>query len=106
LGGLRQGRDLRGVFAGDIDPAAARAFAARMAAETGLAVEPVAGLREATRVSDTIVTCTPTRVPFLGLDDVPAGGFVAAVGAENTSDGGATRHPTGARVRAVGRPRT
>src|SRR5215470_17854740 len=63
--------------------AAARHFAARMAAETGLAVEPVAGLREGTRVSDAIVTCTPTRVPFLGLDDVPAGGFVAAVGADN-----------------------
>src|SRR5215472_8301149 len=54
-----------------------------MAAETGLIVEPVAGLREATRVSDAIVTCTPAGVPFLGLDDVPAGGFVAAVGADN-----------------------
>src|SRR5262249_26416850 len=41
--------DLRRVFAWDIDPAAARAFAARMAAETGLIVEPVAGLREAAR---------------------------------------------------------
>jgi ornithine cyclodeaminase/alanine dehydrogenase-like protein (mu-crystallin family) len=40
-------------------------------------------LREATRVSDAIVTCTPARVPFLGLDDVPAAGFVAAVGADN-----------------------
>lgn len=52
-------------------------------AKTGLVVEPVAGLREATRVSDAIVTCTPARVPFLGLDNVPAGGFVAAVGADN-----------------------
>jgi ornithine cyclodeaminase/alanine dehydrogenase-like protein (mu-crystallin family) len=70
LAALRHALDLRRVFAWDIDPAAARAFAARMAAETGLAVEPIAGLREATRVSDAIVTCTPTRVPFLGLDDV------------------------------------
>ena len=54
-----------------------------MAAETGLVVEPGAGLREASRVSDAIVTCTPAGVPFLGLDDVPAGGFVAAVGADN-----------------------
>src|SRR5262252_102226 len=83
LAALRHALDLRRVFAWDIDPAAARAFAARMAAETGLAVEPVAELREATRVSDAIVTCTPARVPFLGLDDVPAGGFVAAVGADN-----------------------
>src|SRR5262245_5883044 len=65
LAALRHALDLRRVFAWDIDPAAAHAFAARMAAETGLAVEPVAGLREATRVSDAIVTCTPARVPFL-----------------------------------------
>ena len=83
LTALRHALDIRRVFAWDIDPAAARAFAARMAAETGLAVEPVAGLREATRVSDAIVTCTPARVPFLGLDDVPAGCFVAAIGADN-----------------------
>src|SRR5215831_17855023 len=83
LAALRHALDLRRVFAWDIDAAAAHAFAARMAAETGLAVEPVAGLREATRVSDAIVTCTPARVPFLGLDDVPTGGFVAAVGADN-----------------------
>jgi len=83
LAALRHALDIRRVFAWDIDRAAARAFAARMAAETGLVVEPVAGLREATRVSDAIVTCTPAGVPFLGLDDVPAGGFVAAVGADN-----------------------
>jgi ornithine cyclodeaminase/alanine dehydrogenase-like protein (mu-crystallin family) len=70
LAALGHALDLRRVFAWDIDPAAARAFATRMAAETGLAVEPVAGLREATRVSDAIVTCTPTRVPLLGLVDV------------------------------------
>jgi ornithine cyclodeaminase/alanine dehydrogenase-like protein (mu-crystallin family) len=55
----------------------------RTGAETGLVVEAVAALREATRGSDAIVTCTPAHVPFLGLDDVPAGGFVAAVGADN-----------------------
>jgi ornithine cyclodeaminase/alanine dehydrogenase-like protein (mu-crystallin family) len=80
---LRHALDLRRVFAWDIDPAAAHAFAARMAAETGLVVEPATGLREAMRVSDAIVTCTPARVPFLGLDDVPPGCFVAAVGADN-----------------------
>src|SRR5207302_1704779 len=83
LAALRHVLDVRRVFAWDIDPAAAHAFAARMAGEIGLVVEPVAGLREATRVSDAIVTCTPARVPFRGLDDVPAGGFVAAVGADN-----------------------
>jgi alanine dehydrogenase len=83
LAALRHGLDLRRVFAWDIDPAAARGFAARMQAEAGLPVEPIQALPEATRVSDIIVTCTPARVPFLGLADVPAGCFVAAVGADN-----------------------
>jgi ornithine cyclodeaminase/alanine dehydrogenase-like protein (mu-crystallin family) len=82
LAALRHVLDLRRVFAWDIDLAAARAFAVRMQAESGLPVE-VAVLVEATRVSDVIVTCTPARVPFLGLHDVPAGCFVAAVGADN-----------------------
>jgi alanine dehydrogenase len=80
---LRHGLDLRRVFAWDIDIAAARAFAVRMQGVSGLAVEAVTVLPEATRVSDVIVTCTPARVPFLGPDDVPAGCFVAAVGADN-----------------------
>jgi ornithine cyclodeaminase/alanine dehydrogenase-like protein (mu-crystallin family) len=83
LAALRHELDVRRVFAWDIDPAAARAFAERMQAESGLAVEPVTALTEATRTSDVIVTCTPARVPFLGLDDVRKGCFVAAIGADN-----------------------
>jgi ornithine cyclodeaminase/alanine dehydrogenase-like protein (mu-crystallin family) len=80
---LRHELDLHRVFAWDIDPAAARVFAGSMQAESGFPVEAVTALPEATRVSDVIVTCTPARVPFLGLDDVPAGCFVAAIGADN-----------------------
>ena len=83
LAALRHELDLRRVFAWDIDAAAARAFAVRMQAESGLPVEPVTALSEVTRASDVIVTCTPARVPFLGLDDVSPGCFVAAVGADN-----------------------
>jgi ornithine cyclodeaminase/alanine dehydrogenase-like protein (mu-crystallin family) len=83
LAALRHGLDLRRVFAWDIDPAVARAFAGRMQAEAGLAVEAVTAFTEATRVSDVVVTCTPARVPFLGFDDVQAGCFVAAVGADS-----------------------
>jgi ornithine cyclodeaminase/alanine dehydrogenase-like protein (mu-crystallin family) len=83
LAALRHERDIQRVFAWDIDPAVARAFASRMQAEFALAVEPVTVLREATRTSDVIVTCTPARVPFLGIDDVRAGCFVAAVGADS-----------------------
>jgi ornithine cyclodeaminase/alanine dehydrogenase-like protein (mu-crystallin family) len=46
-------------------------------------VEPVNDHREAARRSDIIVTCTPSRTPILGDDDLPPGVFVAAVGADS-----------------------
>jgi ornithine cyclodeaminase/alanine dehydrogenase len=79
---LRHVLDLQRVFAWDIDAAAARDWAARMSRETGLRTEAVTELREATRLSDAIVTCTPARAPFLSVDDVTAGAFIAAVGAD------------------------
>ena len=55
-----------------------------MAAETGLDVRAVGTLSEASRVSDVIVTCTAATAPFLGIDDVRAGTFIAAIGADNS----------------------
>jgi ornithine cyclodeaminase/alanine dehydrogenase-like protein (mu-crystallin family) len=37
----------------------------------------------AARAADIVVTCTTARSPILGADDVRAGTFVAAVGADN-----------------------
>jgi alanine dehydrogenase len=54
-----------------------------MAAELGIDVTAIDDLREGTLVSDAIVTCTSSRTPFLGLEDVRPGTFVAAVGADN-----------------------
>ena len=83
LAALKHVLALRQVFAWDIDPEAARAFAARMTAELDLSVSPVETLADATRASDAIVTCTSARAPFLGAAEVRAGTFVAAVGADN-----------------------
>jgi len=80
---LRHALDLRRVFAWDIDPRAAQRFAERMAAETGLDVRAVETLSEASLSSDVIVTCTAANAPFLGIDDVRPGTFIAAVGADN-----------------------
>jgi len=74
---------LRRVFAWDIDIEAARRYSAAMAAELGIEVIPVPGLREATLASDVIATCTSASQPFLGVDDVRSGTFIAAVGADN-----------------------
>ena len=74
---------LRQAFAWDIDREVARAFAARIHNDIGIKVEPVERLDNAARLSDAIVTCTSAKEPFLGVEDVRAGTFIAAVGADN-----------------------
>src|SRR5262249_50233393 len=74
---------LERAFAFDVAAAAARAFAAEMSAELGIAVEPVASPAAGLAESRVCVTCTPARKAFLMRDDVRPGTFVAAVGADN-----------------------
>ncbi|MEJ1963585.1 MAG: ornithine cyclodeaminase family protein [Gammaproteobacteria bacterium] len=60
----------------------AHQLAAEAAAELGIVVEPVSDLGLATRNSDVIVTCTPSKDWFLGRAHVRGGTFIAAVGAD------------------------
>jgi alanine dehydrogenase len=83
LRALRHKLELTQVFAWDIDSQTSRRFSVQMAAELGIDVTAIDDLREGTLVSDAIVTCTSARTPFLGLEDVRPGTFVAAVGADN-----------------------
>jgi len=83
LAALRHVLHLRRVFAWDVDRQAARDFAARIVEQTGLAVQDVDDLGEATYDSDAIVTCTSAREAFLGREHVRPGTFIAAVGADN-----------------------
>jgi ornithine cyclodeaminase/alanine dehydrogenase len=83
LTALRHVLKLTKAFVWDIDGEAARAFAKRMVGETGLEVHAADDLAEATRASDAIVTCTSAREPFLGVEHVRPGTFVAAVGADS-----------------------
>jgi ornithine cyclodeaminase/alanine dehydrogenase-like protein (mu-crystallin family) len=76
-------RPLEKIFAFDLDPARARTFADAMAAELGIPVAVAGDLAEATRASDLIFTCTPSRRWFLDRDMVRPGAFVAAVGADS-----------------------
>jgi ornithine cyclodeaminase/alanine dehydrogenase-like protein (mu-crystallin family) len=80
LEALRHSLDIR-VFVFDKDPAAAARFAAEIAGEHDVEVPDT--LRAATRESDVIVTCTTSHAPFLAIDDVKAGTFIAAIGADN-----------------------
>ena len=76
-------RPLTHVFAIDSESRVAARFATEMTRSLGLPVEPGAALADATLQSDVIVTCTPSRRPFLRPEHVAPGAFVAAVGADN-----------------------
>jgi alanine dehydrogenase len=71
------------IFAYDNSEEQALQFAHELASDLKVSVTVVADLARAVRQSDICVTCTPSRQPFLGRDDVRPGTFVAAVGADN-----------------------
>jgi alanine dehydrogenase len=74
---------LRAAHAFDLDGDKATAFARELAAELSIEVTPVRDLGEAVRRSGVCVTCTPSRTPFLTIEHVSPGTFVAAVGADS-----------------------
>ncbi len=76
-------RQLKTVFAFDVDEAQATKFAIEMSKELQISVAPVQDLGRAVRQSDICVTCTPSRKPFLRSEDVAPGTFIAAVGADS-----------------------
>jgi alanine dehydrogenase len=71
------------VFACDINEQSARAFATEMSQELNLDVAYSASLAEAAIQSEIIVTCTPSRQPYLSKSDISPGTFIAAVGSDN-----------------------
>jgi len=80
---LREVLRLERVLAYDVQPEAVLAFARDMEKEFGLPVGAVTDLSEAAAQSRVIVTCTPSRTPFLRAADVRPGTTVAAVGADS-----------------------
>lgn len=82
LAAILQVRPIQHVYLYDADPSAASLLAADVA---GLEVEVLSPgeLSRGTRRSDICVTCTPSREPLLGKDDILPGTFIAAVGADS-----------------------
>jgi len=74
---------LRRAFVWDLDLEKAREFARDMHETLGLEIVAVPEVGDATSSSGVIVTATSARLPFLTSDIVPAGAFVAAVGADS-----------------------
>jgi alanine dehydrogenase len=83
LAALARVRRLGRAYAFDTDSSRAEEFASDMSRELGIRVEAVPKPGAAVRGSDIAMTCTPSRKPFLGPEDVTPGTFVAAVGADS-----------------------
>jgi alanine dehydrogenase len=71
---------LEKTFAHDRNEKIARNFAVKLSLKCE--IEPVRDLSEAIRRSDVVVTCTPSRRFFIRQEEVKAGTFIAAVGAD------------------------
>jgi ornithine cyclodeaminase/alanine dehydrogenase-like protein (mu-crystallin family) len=76
-------RSIDRVLAFDVQASRAISFVHAIRARHGIDAVVANDHREAARVSDIIVTCTPSREPILFADDLPSGVFVAAVGADS-----------------------
>jgi ornithine cyclodeaminase/alanine dehydrogenase-like protein (mu-crystallin family) len=83
LHALTRVRDVTRAFAWDVQRDVADRYAQEMSTVHGLDVQPTADYRAAVAHSDIVVTCTPSREPLLTAADVPAGCFVAGVGADS-----------------------
>lgn len=81
--GLRSLLPIGRAFAFDANNETSKRFAEQMSSALAIPVAPVSSLREAATTSDVIITSTPARSPFLGVDDVSPGTFIAAVGADS-----------------------
>jgi ornithine cyclodeaminase/alanine dehydrogenase len=76
-------RPLERLWVCDRASARAEAFASEMATELGIPVEATVDLESAVERSDVCITCTTARAPMIRSGMVPAGMFLAAVGADN-----------------------
>jgi alanine dehydrogenase len=74
---------LKEIFTFDKIAGHAQRLAQRLTADLQIPASAVSELSVAVRQSDICVTCTTSRQPLLGSDDVAPGTFIAAVGADN-----------------------
>jgi alanine dehydrogenase len=83
LEALSRVRSLETAYAFDLDSGRAAEFAAEMSSLLGIRIETAREPGPAVRRSDIVVTCTPSRRPFLEPSDVSPGTFFAAVGSDS-----------------------
>jgi len=80
---LMQVRQLEHIYVFDIDHDLAEKVAKEFSNEFSIPIEAVTKPDEAVGLSDICVTCTSSKQPFLKLETVAPGTFIAAVGADS-----------------------
>lgn len=85
LRALARVRRIERAYAWDGAPETAQRYAREMTFDLGFDVVATKAYRDVMKRCDIIVTCTSSRTPLLGADDVGAGTFVAGVGADSES---------------------
>jgi alanine dehydrogenase len=83
LAALRCVLPIRMAYLCDTNPEAAGRLASEVADELDVEILAATDLSRGTRRSDVCVTCTPSRNPLLGVDDIAPGALVAAVGGDS-----------------------
>src|SRR5215204_441562 len=83
LKALRKVRNLEKVFAFDVENTEAEKLREQSGTEVEIVTVDVNDLPQAIKQSQIIVTCTPSKTPFLHPKDVCPGSFIAAVGADS-----------------------
>ena len=76
-------RPLKRVYVYDIDEKKAQRFADEFSTQVKIKAINRDELSTALKQSPIVVTCTPSKEPFIGRDDIAAGSFIAAVGADS-----------------------
>jgi len=80
---LMRVRQLKTVYAFDIDEVLAHKFALEFSHQLRVVPIKKAELGQAIIRSAIVVTCTPSKEPFVAADDISPGTFIAAVGADS-----------------------
>jgi alanine dehydrogenase len=75
--------DLTKVFLFDRDRDRAQKFAHDLSSDSKIEIEFVAELNKCVPVSDVVITCTPSKKPFVKKEWIAPGTFIAAIGADS-----------------------
>ncbi len=83
LKAIQRVRTLKKIFAFDIDPRQAGKFISEFGAEFEIIPVGLAELPIVLSESHIVITCTPSKQPFIHRDHIRPGTFIAAIGADN-----------------------